>query len=125
MRIGEAAEHSGLSVDTIRFYEKSGLLPEIRRGGDGKRTFSLQDVDWLILLASLRDTGLSMQVMSRFAALYRQGDLTIAERRQILLQHSQTLEQKRRALDRCAVLLTHKLQLYDALEAQRNVKESP
>jgi DNA-binding transcriptional MerR regulator len=115
MRISEAASRSGLSIDTIRYYEKAELLPPIKRGVDGKRRFSAEEVEWLILLSSLRDTGMRMERMRYFARLYRKGDETIPERKQVLLDHSQQLDKRRRALDRCADLLAHKLKRYDEI----------
>ena len=115
MRISQAAEQSGLSIDTIRFYEKSGLLPPIRRGTDRQRRFSAIDLEWLILLSSLRDTGMPMKTMRHFAGLYQEGDETIPERRKVLLEHSKHLEQRRVALDRCADILAHKLERYDEI----------
>ena len=117
MRIAEAANRCGLSIDTIRYYEKSGLLPQIPRGVDGKRRFSTEIIDWLILLGSLRDTGMPMKTMARFAALYRDGDQTIPERRKILRDHSQHLKRRRQDLARCQKLLSHKLDMYDKREA--------
>lgn len=115
MRISEAADQSGLSVDTIRFYERSGLLPPIERGPDRQRRFSALDVEWLILLASLRDTGMPMKTMRHFAGLYRKGDETIPERKDLLLEHGEHLERRRAALDRCADILAYKLKRYDEI----------
>ena len=112
MRISEAASRSGLSVDTIRFYEKSGLLPPVGRGADGRRDFSAGVVEWLVLLASLRDTGMSMREMRHFAGLYRQGDETVLERRQVLLEHAAHLDRRRADLERCAGILAVKLRRY-------------
>ncbi|MCE8544690.1 MerR family transcriptional regulator [Ruegeria pomeroyi] len=116
MKIAEAAARSGLSIDTIRFYERSGLLPPIARGSDGMRRFSPETADWLRLLASLRETGMELRAMRRFAELYRQGDATIPERRRMLQEHAANLELRRAALDRCAALLAHKLQRYSEIE---------
>ncbi|MCE8509622.1 MerR family transcriptional regulator [Ruegeria pomeroyi] len=116
MKIAEAADRSGLSIDTIRFYERSGLLPPIARGADGMRRFSPETADWLRLLASLRETGMELRAMRRFAELYRQGDATIPERRRMLQEHAANLELRRAALDRCAALLAHKLQRYSEIE---------
>ena len=115
MMISEAALRSGLSVDTIRFYEKSGILPAVDRGPDGNRRFSPENVDWLVLLASLRETGMPMDRMRRFAELYRHGDVTVPERRRMLEEHSAQLARRREALDRCADLLDHKLKRYDEI----------
>ncbi len=115
MRISEASTQSGLSIDTIRFYERSGLLPPVERGPDGRRRFSAVDVDWLTLLASLRGTGMPMKTMRHFADLYRQGDKTVPQRREVLLEHANHLERQRNALDRCAEILTYKLKRYDEI----------
>ena len=113
MRIAEAASKSGLSIDTIRYYEKSGILPEIQRGPDGQRRFSSENVEWLSLLSSLRDTGMSTETMRRFAALYRAGDHTIPERKEILVAHSELLKKRRAELDRCEKLLAYKISIYE------------
>lgn len=117
MRISEAASTSGLSIDTIRYYEKAGLLPPVERGSDGKRRFSAGDVDWLVLLSSLRATGMRMETMQYFARLYQKGDETVPERKRILLEHSEQLGRQREALDRCAEILAHKLKRYDEIAA--------
>lgn len=116
MRISEASTHSGLSIDTIRYYERSGLLPPINRGRDGRRKFTTENTDWLVLLASLRGTGMPMAKMRRFAELYRQGDRSIPERRQILLDHEDALKTRRAELDRCTELLAYKLRKYAEIE---------
>ncbi len=116
MQISEAAARSGLSIDTIRYYERSGLSPAIARGSDGRRRFSPENIAWLGLLASLRSTGMSMQDMKRFANLYQQGDASIPQRRQMLLDHQAQLQARRAELDRCNELLAHKLQRYSEIE---------
>lgn len=116
MRISEAAHQSELTVDTIRFYERSGLMPPIARQADGTRRFSPKDVEWLTLLASLRRTGMTLADMRHFAALYRAGDQTVPERRQVLQQHAEALTQRRKELDACATLLAKKLEMYDRIE---------
>lgn len=115
MRIAEAAARCGLSIDTIRYYEKSMLLPAIERGSDGKRRFSNENVEWLTLLSSLRDTGMTMERMRYFARLYQDGANTLAERQRILLEHSIYLEKQRFTLDKCAKLLSYKLKRYEEL----------
>ncbi|RWE23607.1 MAG: MerR family transcriptional regulator [Mesorhizobium sp.] len=115
MLISEAASASGLTIDTIRYYEKLGLLPKIARRRDGRRDFSAENVDWLILLFSLRETGMPMERMRYFAQLYRRGDETLSERKAVLLDHAQHLDMRRAGLDRCAELLAYKLRRYDEM----------
>ncbi|MDX8526498.1 MerR family transcriptional regulator [Mesorhizobium sp. MSK_1335] len=115
MRISEVASTSGLSIDTIRYYEKLDLLPKIARGRDGRRDFSAENVEWLILLSSLRDTGMPMERMRYFAQLYRRGNETLSGRKAVLLEHAAHLDMRRAALDRCAELLAYKLKRYDEM----------
>ena len=94
--IGEAAEKSGLSQHTLRWYERIGLLANIERGGDGRRRFSNADLDWLSLLTKLRATGMPVRDMQRYAELVRAG-VGHAERLELLKRHR---EEVRRALAR-------------------------
>jgi MerR family transcriptional regulator, aldehyde-responsive regulator len=119
MKIKEAAERSGLSLDTIRFYEKVGMMPIIARGNDGQRRFSQNNVDWLTVLYWLRKTGMPMKVMHRYATLVHAGDHTIPERKAILIEHGANLEQRREELSRCEELLAYKLAAYDDVERKQ------
>ncbi len=118
MRISEASTKCGLSPDTIRYYERSGIVPAIDRGADGLRRFSPEDIDWLTLLYWLRRTGMPMKEMHRFAELYKQGNTTIPERKSVLLRHADRLKERRAELDRCSAILDHKLAAYEDLEGK-------
>ncbi|MFK7765473.1 MAG: MerR family transcriptional regulator [Roseobacter sp.] len=113
MRISEAASESRLNIDTIRYYEAKGLVPNVRRGSDGQRRFSRENVEWLTLLYWLRETGMPMRVMQQFAALYVHGESTIPARKAILLDHSARLAERRIVLDRCEEVLMRKLEIYE------------
>lgn len=115
MKISEVAERTGLSISTIRYYEKSGLCPEVGRGADGKRRFSAIDADWFVLLASLRETGMSLSKMRAFAALYASANETVPQRKAALLAHRKSLNDRQAELERCRTILNRKLQKYDEL----------
>lgn len=112
MQISEASSKCGLSSDTIRYYEKSGMLPEVGRGGDGNRRFSQENIEWLTLLYWLRETGMSMAQMRRFTRLAKAGPATVSERRRILMDHSEQLHVRRKMLDRCETVLAVKIASY-------------
>ena len=114
MKISEASIACGLSTDTIRYYEKCGMLPEIRRGPDGHRDFSPKDVEWLTLLYWLRETGMPLKAIRRFTHLAKLGNSGLTERRQILLDHSAELKRRREMLDRCEEVLAIKIASYGA-----------
>ena len=113
MKITKAAIVSGLSTDTIRYYEKSDMLPEISRSSEGHRDFNQKDVEWLTLLFWLRETGMPVKQMKRFTSLAKDGDATIAERRQILLDHAKELARRRELLDKCKDVLAIKIASYE------------
>ena len=112
MRIAEAAKACGLSAHTIRFYEKSGMLPQIERGTDGHRRFTARLIEWLTLLYWLRETGMSLAQMRRFTTLAKAGYAGVTERRQILAQHADTLKAKRATLAKCESILAIKIASY-------------
>lgn len=112
MRIAEASKTCGLSAHTIRFYEKSGMLPEIERGPDGHRRFTPRLIEWLTLLYWLRETGMSLKQMRRFTTLAKAGDAGVAERRKILADHADTLKAKRAKLEKCEDILAIKIASY-------------
>jgi DNA-binding transcriptional MerR regulator len=83
----QAAEQSGFSLDTLRYYERIGLLGGIRRSPSGHRRFGDDDLEWLGVLRCLRDTGMPIARMRRYAALARDGESTLAERLRLLAEH--------------------------------------
>lgn len=112
MKISEVAKLTRMNISTIRYYEKSGLCPEITRNEDGIREFTANDVDWLTLLSSLRETGMPTSMMREFAELYQEGDDTIPERKTMLCNHRKYLKDKQDQLNRCAYLLSNKIARY-------------
>ncbi len=91
---GQVAEQTGFSLDTLRYYERIGLLDDIARNSGGQRVFTEDDVAWLRILRCLRDTGMPIQRMVRYAELARGGDETIAERLEVLAEHDRDIDEK-------------------------------
>jgi DNA-binding transcriptional MerR regulator len=83
--ISEAADAAELSIDTIRYYDRLGILGAVSRTPGGARAFSSDDIGWLRILRCLRDTGMSMADLRRFCAI--DGDSAPAQRRALLEQH--------------------------------------
>ena len=83
----QAAEQSGFSLDTLRYYERIGLLDDIGRAPSGHRRFREEDLEWLGVLRCLRDTGMPIAQMRRYAELARAGEPTMAERLALLIEH--------------------------------------
>lgn len=91
---GQTAAKSGFSLDTLRYYEKIGLLGEIDRTAAGRRRFTDDDLAWLGMLRCLRDTGMPIAEMLRFSELARHGTGTLPERIELLAAHDQRVEEQ-------------------------------
>ena len=91
---GQAAEKTGFSLDALRYYERIGLLDNIARTAGGQRVFTADDLAWLGILRCLRDTGMPINRMIRYAELARGGDETMAERTELLEAHDDSIERK-------------------------------
>lgn len=102
---GQVVEETGFSLDTLRYYERIGLLSSIRRNAAGQRRFSEEDIGWLGMVRCLRDTGMPIAEMVRFAELARAGDHTVRDRIALLEAHDErveaqiaTLQERQRAI---------------------------
>lgn len=118
LSIAEAAEASGLSAHTLRYYEQIGLIAPIDRRS-GARRYSDADMRWLEFLVRLRATGMSMRDMQRYAQLLRQGNTagSLAERQALLEEHAARLEAGLRAQRETLQYIRKKIRLYEALRA--------
>jgi DNA-binding transcriptional MerR regulator len=83
----EAAARTGLSIDTLRYYERIGLIDDVPRTTGGQRVYSDDHLDWFGVLTCLRRTGMPVREMRRYADLSRDGATTEEERLRILEEH--------------------------------------
>ncbi|MEV8636402.1 MerR family transcriptional regulator [Streptosporangium sp. NPDC051023] len=91
---GQVVEETGFSLDTLRYYERIGLLRRVGRNAAGQRRFTQDDVGWLGTIRCLRDTGMPIAEMLRFAELVRAGDHTIPDRLALLEAHDRRVEEQ-------------------------------
>ncbi len=118
--IQQVAELTGLSIDTLRYYERIGLLEPVSRASSGHRRYRQKDLEWIGLLINLRETGMPLVEMRHFAELRRQGDATASERLRLLEQHQQALEQRMQKLEQHMSALQQKIAHKKAFLAQQN-----
>jgi DNA-binding transcriptional MerR regulator len=118
LTIQQVAQQTGLSIDTLRYYERIGLLESVGRNSGGHRRYTAHDLDWIKLLLRLRDTGMPRAQMVRFAQLRRQGDATLTERRLMLEDHQRALEQRLEQLHQHMAALQQKIARLKAREAE-------
>ena len=116
MKISEISSRSGLSIDTLRFYEKIGLIDPPARDPGGRRVYDAEVLGWIRFLAQLNATGMKQSDRLRYAALRRQGEATYSERRQMLEQHREAIREQLKQLTETLALMDHKVALYQQLE---------
>ncbi|MET7961770.1 MerR family transcriptional regulator [Micromonospora zamorensis] len=121
----EAARRSGFSLDTLRYYEKIGLLADVGRTAGGQRVFTDDDLGWLVLFRCLRDTGMPITQMCRYAELAREGEHTVDERRELLQQHAARVEEQMLLLSRQYEHLREKIRFYERLPGPVPQAEQP
>ena len=112
LTIAEAAAEAGVSVHTLRYYERAGLLTPIERNGSGHRRFSPEDLEWIVVCTRLRATGMPIRRIRRYADLVRAGDGNEAERLALLEAHREEVRERLREVRRHLELIDYKIDLY-------------
>ncbi len=110
---GQMAEASGFTIETLRYYERIGLLGGVERDSAGRRAFTDQDLRWLEILRCLRDTGMPIATMQRYAELALQ-DGSVEERLEILEEHDRAVSAEMEQLSRYRHHLREKIASYRA-----------
>ena len=111
MTIREVSEKYGISADTLRYYEKVGMIPPVTRVR-GIRDYTQEDIIWVQLAICMRASGLSVDAMVQYVELFRQGNKTISERLRLLIEQKEELLQKREKIDNALAWLETKIERY-------------
>lgn len=112
---GQVVEETGFSLDTLRYYERIGLLESIDRNAAGQRRFTEKDVGWLGMIRCLRDTGMPIAEMLRFAEMTRAGDHTVRERIALLEAHDRRVQGQVDNLRERQVAIRNKIAYYHSV----------
>ncbi|WP_438718334.1 MerR family transcriptional regulator [Enterococcus sp. AZ109] len=123
MNIKEVADMFDLTVDTIRYYERIGVIPPITRDEKGYRVFTKRDLNWVFLVKNLRKAGLSIESLVEFALLSQlEGDERLAQK-DILREQLKELDVKLEEMHKTRDLLAYKIDTYDEHIAKFNAGE--
>lgn len=112
MNIKKVSELTGVSADTIRYYERIGLIPPVSRNDSGIRNFSEHDVNVLEFVRYFRGAGISVESLIEYIALVEQGDKTIEARLAILQDEKEGLQGRIDKLQMALDRLNHKIDNY-------------
>ena len=115
--IKQAAEATGISVHTLRYYEQLGLIHPIDRADNTHRRYTRDDIGWIQFLLKLRATGMSLQDMQTYAQLQREGDVTLPQRVEMLRTLRAEVEQHIAELNEHLGLINYKIEYYGAMIA--------
>lgn len=110
--IGEASARTGLSVDTLRFYERQGLFPPPQRTPGGQREFSEDDLGWIGICQRLRSSGMPLPDIARYAALVREGPGNEVRRLALLKAHEAQVRSQIEVLHDALDLISTKVTAY-------------
>ena len=123
--IQDVSKKTGLSAHTLRYYEKEGLITQVERSSGGFRQYTEEDLEALGLICCLKNTGMSLQEITRFVTLTHEGDQTLKERVELLREHRESviarMAEMQRYLDKVTWKLnffTEKLRAYEQRKAE-------
>ncbi|MBD2034488.1 MerR family transcriptional regulator [Leptolyngbya sp. FACHB-321] len=119
LTIQQVAQQTGLSVHTLRYYERNGLLEPVDRASSGHRRYSAEDIARIEFLTRLRATGMPIRQMQEFAQLFRQQPEAIRDRRKLLEAHEQQVQAHIQELQRNLEAIQWKIGYYKGLEARQ------
>lgn len=126
MKIAEVSERYDITADTLRYYERIGLLPPVQRNGGGIRDFSELDLRRVEFIKCMRTAGLPIEVLIGYFDLAQQGDGTIDARKQILIEQRALLAARMAEMHKTLDLLDHKISVYEdvVLERERQINHA-
>jgi DNA-binding transcriptional MerR regulator len=124
LTIQEAAEATGLSAHTLRYYERIGLIHPIDREENSRRLYTAEDIGWIDFLTKLRATGMSIRDMQTYAGLQRQGDETLPQRLEMLKALRDQVEKRIDELQDHLKLVNYKIDVYGQIVAEKELETS-
>lgn len=113
MTISEVSEKYGLPVDTLRYYEKVGLIPPVHRKESGIRDYTPQDCGWVEFIKCMRGAGLSIETLIEYVTLFRRGNRTLQKRKNLLIKERDALAARVAEMQEVLERLNHKIEVYD------------
>lgn len=126
MTIAEVSRQYNLTPDTLRYYERIGLIPAVKRTAGGIRNYTEGDCRWVEFVKCMRGAGIQVEALIEYVALFQQGDSTTEARKQILLEQRAQLLVRMEEMKRTLERLNAKIERYDqfVLPAENALKHS-
>lgn len=113
MLIAEVSKKYDISADTLRYYERVGLIPAVNRCDNGIRDYTEEDLNWVEFIKCMRAAGIQVEALIEYVALYQQGDDTNAARKDILIEQREQLVERMEDMRVTLERLNYKIDNYD------------
>lgn len=113
MTIAQVSRKYDISADTLRYYEKVGLIPRVHRTRGGIRDYTENDCDWVGFIKCMRSAGLPIEVLIEYVGLFLQGDETLEIRKELLIEQRTQLIIRMNEMQKTLARLNHKIEQYD------------
>lgn len=114
MTIAEVSKKFGLSPHTLRYYERIGLIPKVKRGNGGTREYTEEDCKWIEFIKCMRSAGIPVKVLVEYVRLLQQGEKTLEARKRILVEQREKLVSRIREMQKALERLNFKIEQYEA-----------
>lgn len=126
MTISEVSKKFDLSQDTLRYYERIGLIPSVNRNKGGIRDYTEEDCKWVEFIKCMRNAGLPIEVLIEYVTLFQQGDATIKTRKELLTEQRKQLIAKMEDMKKTLERLNYKIESYEqsVVEKEKELKRS-
>lgn len=112
MTISEVSEKYGLSADTLRYYERIGLIPYVPRTASGLRNYDEKSCGWIEFIKCMRGAGLQIEALIEYVNLFQQGESTIEARKKLLIEQREILLAKQEEIVQTIKRLDYKIENY-------------
>ncbi len=113
MTIAEVSKLFGLSADTLRYYERIGLIPDVNRNKSGIRDYTEENCRWVEFIKCMRSAGLQIEALIEYVTLFQQGDTSIEARKQLLLEQRRQLVEKMEDMQKTLDRTNDKIERYE------------
>lgn len=113
MTIKEVSERYGIPADTLRYYERAGMIPPVPRTGGGIRAYGEEELHWVELALCMRSAGLPVESIAEYVRLAQIGESTVEARHTLLLRQREMLLDQRRQIEETLGRLEHKIEWYE------------
>ncbi|MCC0634747.1 MULTISPECIES: MerR family transcriptional regulator [unclassified Clostridioides] len=126
MTISEVSRKYELSADTLRYYERIGLIPPVNRNKSGIRSFTEKDCEWVNFIKCMRSAGLSIETLIEYVTMFQQGNETVKARKELLIEQRNQLSRRIEDMQKTLERLNSKIDGYEdkVIEKEKTLKNN-